>query len=133
LIIRSTEGRRVMMALNRLAKRHRINRGDVVLYNVTFIDNLSRALLHRGAIKQQALPRLFFCLRPFALTNRKLVFAEIKCIEGLVISRRVKAIILPRESVQYFKPLALKGIEKELIVRMNLMDEWNLVASYNAG
>jgi hypothetical protein len=44
----------------------------------------------------------------------------------------VRAIILPRKIVQYLKPFALKGIEKILIIRMNLMDEWDLVAFCNA-
>jgi hypothetical protein len=62
-----------------------------------------------------------------------LAFVDIKFIEGVVISRRVRAIILSRKIVQYLKPFALKGIEKGLIVSMNLMNEWKLVAFNNAG
>ena len=58
---------------------------------------------------------------------------HIKFIHGVVIGGCVLAIIRPPKIVQYLEPFAIDGIEKVVIVRMNLMDERHLLAFCNEG
>ena len=89
--------------------------------------------MHRGAIEQQALSGLRFRLqRGFSIAHGGWTVAEIEFVQGLIIGRRVVAVILPGKIVQDLKPFTINGIEKMLIIGMHLMDERNLVVFCNA-
>ena len=57
----------------------------------------------------------------------------IKIVQPVVVIRRGFAIILPTKIVEDLEPLTVYGVEKALIVAVNLMNEGNLLALRNAG
>ena len=76
---------------------------------------------------------LFRLQRGCVIAHWGLTIAEIKFVECVVIGSRVVAVILPGKIVQDLKPFTINGIEEVLIVRMNLMDERDLMVFCSVG
>ena len=87
------------------------------------------ALTSASLIEQQPLPGLFLGLWPcLTFLCRGLWWRLIKILQRVVVIRRGLAIILPPKMVEDLEPLTVYGVEKVLIIAVNLMKEGNLPA-----